>query len=262
MTENHHSIAGHAGGIARTRMYGNPGTPQGRRKGGLNSLATHRLRNTGFKLLRAILFPNESRDLAELMGILAGDGHIDTYQVSLCTNSVTDLEHAVYVQSLFERLFSLPAKLTKRKKVNACTVVLSSKEVCRFLVAKGMVRGNKIRGNLRMPQWIHRRPKYRSAFIRGLFDTDGCVYVDVHRIGGREYRNIGMAFTNRAAYILQGFKDALEALGLHPTQKTKYTVFLRREKDIERYFEAVGSSNPKHLRKVERYFSSRRGGVG
>lgn len=249
-----------AGGLTRVRLHGNPGTAAGRKLGGLHSLATHRLRKTGFKLLKHVAFPPSSVALAELCGILAGDGHIGTYQTSVATNSVTDIEHAVYVKSLFEKLFKLPAPLAIRKKQKACAVVVSSKEVGRFLVGKGMVQGNKIHGGLQMPSWIRHRKSYETAFVRGLFDTDGCVYVDVHRIRGRIYKNIGMAFTNRCLPLLADFRSSLERHGLHPTQKTKYAVFLRREKDIQRYFAVVGSSNPKHLRKVAGYFSHK-GGV-
>lgn len=250
-----------AGGIARVRLHGNPGTPEGRRLGGLRSLKTHRAKKTGFTLLRRIIFPPPSVRLAELFGILAGDGHIGEYQTTMTTNSLTDIQHARYTQKLFKKLFGLPAAFTFRKGKRACVVVVSSKEVVRFLVDRGMQKGHKIRAGLCMPKWIRANNKYRSAFIRGVFDTDGCIYTDTHHINGREYKNLGMAFTNRSLPLLSDFKDALESLSLHPTQKTKYTVFLRREKDIKRYFALVGSSNPKHTQKVSEYFSLKNGGV-
>ncbi len=246
--------AGRVGGLVRVRLYGNPGTDAGRKLGGLNSLRTHQKQQTGFKLLRKIKFPRPSERLAELLGILAGDGHINEYQVSMTTNSLTDGIHAQYTKRLLESLFDVPTSITQRKNQNACTVLLSSKEVSRFLVAKGMVKGNKITNRLHTPSWILRTKKFRLAFVRGLFDTDGCVYVDTHKINGRTYKNIGLAFTNRAPSLLTEFKDSLETLGLHPTQKTKYTVFLRRKNDIQEYFRLIGSSNPKHLKKVEQYF--------
>jgi intein/homing endonuclease len=112
-----------------------------------------------------------------------------------------------------------------------------------------------------MPQWIRAREEFRTAFVRGLFDTDGCVYVDTHRIHGREYKNMGMVFTNRCHPLLKEFKATLERIGLHPTQKTKYAVFLRRKGDIKLYFDLIGSSNEKHLNKVRNYFLTSQGGV-
>ena len=253
--------AGRLGGLARVAIHGNPGTTIGRKLGGLRSLKTHRLRNTGFKMLKRIRHPSQSTGLAELFGILAGDGHVDTYQVTMTTNAKTDFKHAQHTSNLFQRLFHVDAPIKFKKTKNACIVIVSSRAICDFLVRNGMIRGNKVTSQLRTPLWIRSRWGYQLAFLRGLFDTDGCVYVDVHKINGRTYNNVGMAFTNRSLPLLADFKGYLERMGLHPTQKTKYTVFLRRERDIQRYFAVVGSSNPKHLRKISVYFSLK-GGVG
>src|SRR3989344_4724606 len=96
------------GGLARIRLHGNPGTAEGRRLGGIRSLASHRKKLDGFVLLRHVQFPRQSVALAELLGILAGDGHVGVYQVTVTTNSLTDKEHAKYVKSLLEGLFKVP----------------------------------------------------------------------------------------------------------------------------------------------------------
>ncbi|MFA5876917.1 MAG: LAGLIDADG family homing endonuclease [Candidatus Paceibacterota bacterium] len=245
---------GRVGGLARVRVHGNPGTTAGRRLGGLNSLKTHNLRKTGFKVLRSLKNPPNSSELAELLGILAGDGHLGEYQATVTTNSDTDREHAEYIKALCEKLFSIPVRISYRKKQKACVVVVSSKEVCRFLARKGMAQDHKIRSGMHMPPWIQARKVFRLAFIRGLFDTDGSVYVDTHQIKGRTYKNIAMMFSNRCIPLLSDFKSALESIGLHPTQKTQYAVFLRRKKEIQRYFELIGSSNLKHKRKIQAHF--------
>lgn len=245
---------GKAGGLARIRVHGNPGTTAGRRLGGLNSLKTHNFRKTGFNVLRPVKNPPNSSELAELLGILAGDGHLSIYQVTVTTNSDTDREHAEHIKALCEKLFSVPVRISYRKKQKACVVVVSSKEVCRFLARKGMAQGHKIRSGMHMPSWIQARKGFRLAFVRGLFDTDGSVYIDTHRIKGRVYENIAMMFSNRCLPLLDDFKGILESIGLHPTQKTKYAVFLRRKKEIQQYFELIGFSNLKHKRKIQAHF--------
>ena len=70
-----------------------------------------------------------------------------------------------------------------------------------------------------------------------------------------------MAFTNRLLPILLFFKSALEKLGFHPTQNTKFKVSLRKEKEILDYFKKIGSSNPKHLNKFYEYFQEKYGEV-
>lgn len=256
-------LIGRKGGLARAALYGNPGTAEGRRKGGLNSLRTHSKNKTGFKTLKPIIVPKHSARLAELVGILMGDGHVGLYQASVVTNSETDFQHALFIKTLFEDLFGVEVNLSNQRNRKACIITISSKSVCRFFVDQGIPQGNKITLGIHIPSWIQEKSMYRKAFIRGLFDTDGCVYLDTHRHGKKVYKNLGMAFSNQSLPLLSFFKRSLEFFGLHPTQKTKFRVFLRREEDIRRYFDLVGSSNEKHLKKVHRYFlaQERRGRI-
>lgn len=247
------SDAARRGGLARQAKYGDLGTPEGRRLGGLRSLITHKKSNTGFNTLKKIRLPRYSERLAELFGILAGDGHVGKYQVSMTTNAETDIDHAKFVQKLFIALFKTDAHISRRKSAKAVVVVLSSKIASEFFEKQGLTRGNKVAAQLEVPEWIRKNKKFSTAFVRGLFDTDGSVYVDTHVIRGRLYRNIGLAFTNRSIPLLSFFKNVLETLEFHPTQKTKCVVFLRREAEVYKYFDIVGSSNSKHLDKLQAY---------
>lgn len=254
MDVNRLRIIGRKGGLARAALYGNPGTPEGRRKGGLNSIRTHIQNQTGFKTLKPITIPEHSVRLAELMGILMGDGHVGLYQTIITTNSDTDSQHAFFVKKLIEQLFTVQARLSNRQNKKVCEVTVSSKSVCRFLEDQGIPQGNKITLGVQIPVWIREKILYRKVFVRGLFDTDGCVYLDTHHYGRKVYKNLGMAFANQSLPLLSFFKETLELLELHPTQKTKFRVFLRRKEDIRRYFDLVGSSNEKHLKKIRQYF--------
>src|SRR3989344_6821658 len=146
--------AGRLGGLARIAIYGNPGTATGRKLGGLHSLKTHRLRNTGFKMLKRVKFPSRSADFAELLGILAGDGHVDMYQVTMTTDAKTDFKHARHTSGLFKKLFHVDAPIKFKSVQNACVVVVSSRAVCDFLVRNGMIRGNNVKSRLSAPSWI------------------------------------------------------------------------------------------------------------
>ena len=244
------------------KLHGNPGTSEGRRKGGLHSLRTHVKNKSGFKTLKPITIPRHSALLAELIGILMGDGHVGLYQTSVVTNSETDYQHALFIKALFEDLFNIQAKVSNKRDEKACTITVSSKSVCNFFVGQGIPQGNKITLGVHIPDWIQEKSLYRKAFIRGLFDTDGCVYLDTHHHGEKVYKNLGMAFANQSIPLLSFFKESLELFELHPTQKTRFRVFLRRREDIRRYFDLIGSSNEKHFGKARRYFLNlQKGGV-
>lgn len=223
-------------------------------------MKTHRISASGFKLLQKIQPPPKSVELAELLGIFMGDGHVGEYQASVTTNSETDAAHAIFVQRVIQKLFDVPVRLRQRSDVKACELVISSKEICDFFRGQGMT-GNKVRHGVMIPPWIHKSDAYTKAFVRGLFDTDGCVFLDTHRITGRTYRHLGIAFTNRTLTLLDFFTRTLRAHNLRPTQTTKFTVFLRREDEIRRYFELIGTSNPKHRRRFTEFLRIRHGGV-
>lgn len=242
------AMAGRLGGIARERLYGNPGTKEGRRLGGLRSIAAHQKINGAFKTLRAIKEPKESQQLAELMGILAGDGHIDTYQVYVTTSAETDYEHARYVQSMLKSIFKLPVLLRKRKDSNAVIVRLSSKNACDLLRTIGMSTTNKTRDQIQPPTWIYKNVKFKHAFLRGLIDTDGCVYWDRHKSNGRDYASLCIAFTNASIPLLNFVTETWKELGYNPSRFGRH-VRLRRRKQVLNYSERIGFSNPKHAQK-------------
>lgn len=238
--------AGRQGGLARITLHGNPGTEAGRTKGGKNSMLTHLTHKTGFKILRKIKTPRKTGAFAEFIGIVIGDGHVDRYQVSISTNSETDIAHAEYISNLAQKLFGIPVTMNTRSSSLAIVVLVSSKAVCELLVRQGIPRGSKQRLGVAFPGWITSSPILTNSCIKGLFDTDGCVFQDKHQIRGKSYQSIGIAFANNEPNVLDFFYKALISLGLHPTQTSKHRVFLRRSRDVEAYFRIVGTSNPKH----------------
>lgn len=242
----HKVRAGRLGGLVRVALHGNPGTHAGRIKGGINSLHSHSISKTGFKTLLEIRSPKRTKLFAEFIGIVMGDGHVDKYQVTISTNCDTDLAHAKYVRALAQTLFGLRTSFFYRADSRAVVVGINSKAVCDLLIKNGIPQGSKQRLGVSIPQWIRDNPVLTQSCIRGLFDTDGCVFQDIHRIRGRIYKNTGIAFANNERHILDFFLTALRDMGLHPTQTSPHRVFLRRSQEITRYFSLVGSSNPKH----------------
>ena len=247
------SEAARIGGLARQKMYGDLGTHEGRARGGRNSQFTHRRLHTKFKQLRKVRFPKASRRLAEFIGVVMGDGHVARYQTSICTNSITDSEHAQYIYDLAKKLFNAPIAISKKKGSNAMSVTISSREVSRFLQRQGIPEGNKIKSGISIPLWVSENNAYSYSLVRGLFDSDGCVFVDTHRIGGKTYRNLGIAFANQEMTLLKFFHATLCAVGLSPTQTSRFRVFLRRKRDVEKYFTVFGTSNRKHLARYQKF---------
>lgn len=252
----HIKNAARMGAYARMKLYGNVGTTEGRRKGGINSLKIHRQRKTNFQLLKRIKKPRKSKKLAELLGIFIGDGHLSEYQASVTTNSETDREHALFACNLIKNLFDIIPTLKKKKDKNVLNIVVSSKNIVQFLKKNGMPIGNKIKNNLSVPDWIFKKISYQIAFIRGLFDTDGCIYIDTHITDKKIYRYFGWAITSYADKLITDVVKILKNLEFTPTHCfTQKSVYLRKQKEIKKYFLEIGTSNPKHYRRYKKSFN-------
>jgi len=113
---------------------------------------------------------------AELIGVILGDGHIHTKSnLITITGSLEDLEYYQNrVTPLFESLFSQTPKLKRRRDRNSYYLMICSKEIFNFFVnSVGLRRGSK--KNASIPKAIYSDKKFMIAFLRGLFDTDGCI---------------------------------------------------------------------------------------
>lgn len=249
------------GGLRRQELYGNLGTPEGRRRGGLNSIRKNRLLKTPSFVLKDIVLPRFSAELAEFVGILLGDGGITSYQTTITLHKVDDGEYAQYVAQLGEKLFGIAPSLRTRKQQNVCVVVFSSVKLVQYLNHMGLPIGNKVRQQASVPGWVTARANYTKACLRGLMDTDGCFYIDKHQHKDKVYFNAALNFTNRSKPLLEFVIAGLRAHNFHPTQRTEFSVFLRREGEIREYFAKICSSNPKHKNKFSKYLQRRYGEV-
>lgn len=251
----HNREAGRKGGFARMRLLGNFGTPDGRRKGGFRSIVSHKkTKNSTFQLLKPIQKPKHSLLLAEFMGIIVGDGHLSKYQTSITTNSKTDKEHALFIKKLIRQLFAVLATVKEKINENAVSVVASSRALVNYLHSLGMPIGNKIESHITIPKWIMKNTAFQKAFTRGLFDTDGCIYLDKHKTKKRTYLHMGWTITSYADTLIIDIIKMLRDLGFSPTHKiTQKSVFLRKQREIQRYFQEIGTSNPKHLNRYQKF---------
>lgn len=244
------SKAGRIGARRTMEQYGNPGTAEGRRRGGSTSYQ-RRISSglpTKFRLRRHIARPDRSPDLAEFAGIMLGDGGITDHQVTITLNAVTDREYADFVARAINQLFGLTA--SRQIRENACVIVVSSIALVEFLCQIGLVQGNKVKHQVDLPTWILGDPRLVKPCVRGLVDTDGSVYRARHTVSGTKYEYPCLCFRNSSKPLVATVHHILADLGYHPT-RGRNCVYLYRQHEIRKYFAEVGSHNPKHLKRYE-----------
>lgn len=258
----HIKKAARKGAFARNRIYGNPGTPEGRSRGGkatcqkLHSNPEF-AKKIGFLTRKEIYYPQKSPKLAELIGILMGDGGIKNYQVVVTLNKETEKEYAFCIAKFFKDLFHLNSTIREDNDENVCEVVVSSKNLVEYLIKLGLKNGNKIKQQIDIPDWIERDEKLKRACLRGLIDTDGCFYIDTHKIKNKRYFNPGLVFTTYSLPLFLSVRRILKSLNYHPTREGR-NIFLRRENEIIRYFREIGSSNSNYTLRFKNFLETYR----
>jgi len=118
----------------------------------------------------------------ELLGAMFGDGCLiylgkGKKFIALSGNYRNDYGYLNILNEWFEELFGRTARIRKEKNKNSALMQFCSKDVFEFFVRHGMPIGRK-KGKLTVPYWINAAPeRFRKAFLRGLFDTDGGIYL-------------------------------------------------------------------------------------
>lgn len=194
---------------------------------------------------KAILIPRLSASLAEFFGVMLGDGGINNlWQANITMNSVEDAKYAIYIEHLIQRLFEISPAVRKRKGRNALVISVASTTLVDFLVAQGLPRGNKLKNGVRIPSWILKKRSYRVACVRGLMDTDGCLFIHSHKVAGKSYRNIGLCFTSYSPEMLRQVAEVFEEFGIMPHIGSQgRNIYLYRADTVAKYLKVFGTSN-------------------
>lgn len=242
---------GKKGAQVRYKKYGNPGTKAGRVKGGQRSVVVQQHKHTKFKILKRFSTIKKTTKLAEFIGIMLGDGGMTHYQARVTLHRHDDYNYAQYIKTLCFVLFNEYPTISTRK--NIVELVLSGKALVNHLNTLGLVTGNKIIQHIAVPTWVYERPRWVKSVLRGIFDTDGCVYQDTHNISGRSYASIGVAYTSYSLNLQRDIYKSLQSLGLSPTRSTKNRIMLRRKEDVKKFFTIVQPRNIKHIIRYKRF---------
>lgn len=112
-------------------------------------------------------------DLAELIGIVLGDGHIGTHERCESLRIVGDANKMGFVNraaNLIESVFGKRPNIAKRKNGNGVNITLYEKGIAKRL---GIPTGGRSYYRFVLPRWIARNRKYTLRFLRGLYEAEG-----------------------------------------------------------------------------------------
>ncbi len=201
--------------------------------------------------------PSESMELAELFGIILGDGHVEKkitgkkarcYSIVIAGDSRNDRNYLIeYVSHLLKTLFGEKGSINYGKDKHSIYLKIHGKKIVEFVENKGILNGNKKMNSQSIPAWILKDDDYLRVCLRGLVDTDGCVYYI-----SKKNKNLRISFTSYIPKLLNTVRNSFIKLGFHPSKViVEKNIYLSRKEDINKFMHEIGFSNDKHLKRIQ-----------
>ncbi len=216
-----------------------------------------------------IVFPSRNEEFAELLGILTGDGYVGQYKlpkriisvIEIVGNKLKDFDYIRdFTSGIIKNLFNITPKLYTRENQNTVRLIINSKEIVNFLKEEGFPLGKK--GSIVPPKWIIENSLFFLAYIRGIFDTDGCLANKNKE--GKKYPVIGISSISKP--LLNSIKEFLIKLNIfsylgtrvvnserYKKQLIEYKLQISGKKNIFLFFDKIGSSNKRNILKYREW---------
>lgn len=251
--------ASRLGGLATYKKYGVIGDPGVRKVRWLQWWEkTGKYNHQKYFMAREIKYPEKSPRLAEFVGIMLGDGGLTNRQLTITLNSIADREYCPYVEKLVLDLFGIKPSIYLRKDEATLRIVVSSVRLVGFCKQLGLRVGNKLKQGLDVPEWVKKNVNYMEVCVRGLMDTDGCLFLEKHKIKEKLYSYPRLSLVSASPRLRSTIKETLDALGYRARIRNNRSVQLEDYLDIKTYFDKIGTRHPKNKEKFNSIF----GGFG
>jgi len=176
---------------------------------------------------------NKNGDLAELIGVILGDGHIESFPR---TESLTIASNGSN-KGFIRRYSDLVRKLFKKKPYqgwhsggsNCIRIRIYQKNISKRLRIPCGDRGGL---KINTPGWIVKNKEYLKRYLRGLYEAEGsfCVH--------KPTCTYKFLFSNRNEYLKQNVYKALRILGFHP-HEGKYQIQISRKEEVYKAKELI-----------------------
>ncbi|MBR9692868.1 hypothetical protein GOV07_02950 [Candidatus Woesearchaeota archaeon] len=201
-------------------------------------------------------------ELAELIGILLGDGSINVYpspkystfyRVKISFHA-DDKEYLAYVKNLLWKLLNVEAQENYRKNEKTAELLIFKKAIVEKLLKLGLKSSPKWNRAVIPEEFMN--PELGKYVLRGYFDTDGSVVIANNN--GTLYPRLEMKIS--PSPMQNQLIELLEQCDFRPNAydigKGKVRVQMNGKKVLKEWFERIGWSNPKHEQKAHLFLSN------
>lgn len=165
-------------------------------------------------------------DLAELMGVVLGDGHVGKHSRCEVLRILSHSDNHGFVRRyarLVESVFGKQPTVARRAGSRCTMITIYEQHISTRL---GIPSGKRKERYLPVPRWIAKQRSHRIRYLRGLYEAEGsyCVH--------RPTSTVKLLFSNRNASLRRNVKRLLVQLGFHP-HESGFQVQMSRKKEVE-----------------------------
>ena len=206
---------------------------------------------------------NISSNLAELIGAYIGDGYLynkkRTYQLGFVGHPETDKKYFEHLVNLIFLEFNKKSKI--KLSGRGIRIVVSSKNICNLFTENlGLSFGEGKCEKISIPSEILEDWFLVRNVLRGIVDTDGSVFAvkkpRVMRYPSIEITTCSKKLANQIRKILlkRGFRVAkIWKFKSKNSKRVGYRVPLNGKKNLKKWLDEIGFSNPYKLKRAKSY---------
>ncbi len=207
-----------------------------------------------------------SKELCEFLGAFIGDGHSYSHGKHFCVcisgNHLLDYEYLTKRIPFLVQLFCNAKPCFKKRKENlGFSVNFHSRAFYSFIVDRFHFPKGVKTYTVKIPDEIMSSDeKFIFAAIRGIFDTDGCVFLDKREKYLKHYPRITLQIASKNLHTqLKDFLSKHFSLytyaQLRKREKIRsnpiYAIEIYGHSQIEKWMKLIGFSNSRHLSKIK-----------
>lgn len=202
-------------------------------------------------------FPSDTpldEGLSELIGAFIGDGFTNkyggAYQIQFTGHAVLDKEY--YLKTIIPIIKKISSNFDPRLvlKDNTLRLNIYSKELFLILTKRFGFQPGKKAYTVIIPQEIaaSANQKIINSCIRGIFDTDGCVFFDKRKSYYTPYIRIALHMSSKE--LLKQICDILKKQNIIVTVTKDYlSLQINGNENCNRFINTIGFHNNRHLSK-------------
>jgi hypothetical protein len=201
-----------------------------------------------YDIKRKVKIPEFNENLAEFWGILSGDGFLTktgrVHRLGVCFHLKDDIHYSRYVKLLIKNLFNIEPTISIKKKETILYLLVHSKGITDFISENNFPIGIK-KDKLKIPKWIANNNKFVKRYLRGLIDTDGCLFYPkkgTYKVN--KYPVIEIKIHDKT--FIKNIGTLINNLGFKVVRQ-KYKIQLNGIQNLNKWLDVIGFKNIKHI---------------